>query len=305
MPYGATNQNPWESVRIVNWREFEVFTAELFDQLVPPAVVTHDLRLEDVHGVQHQIDVDIQIPDGDGRIKIMLDTKLQKRRVSKGDVQKLAKTRDQLGYDLAGVVANRLDGFSIYAKRQTAVDDIRVFDLSHWLIVKTEDGEFGVTGGGPFSDEFVAGTRVIRCVPVAEGPLFQHPYCADGCHAPDIRWVTEAGATVGETIRQWLDQGVIQGWREEKLEDAQARLGELAEGEAVTRNFEVSWDEPLAVRDPGASVFDGQHFWRGFFFASQLEALPASAKRTEWFLRRLDEGDWRFLAYVGAENDWG
>ena len=233
----------------------------------------------------------------------MLDTKLQKKRVSKGDVQKLARTRGQLGYDLGGIVANRLDGFSKHAKRQAAVDDVRLFDLSHWLIVTTQDGEVGITGGGPFSDEFVSGTRVIRYVPVAEGPLFHHPACAEGCRGPDLSWATGAGSTVGETIRHWLDQGQIQGWREEAREDAFRRLSELQEGQHMTRYFETAWDEPLPVRDPGALTSDSGHFWHGYLFATQLEVLPASAKHTEWFLRRLDEGDWRFLAFVGGQQD--
>lgn len=61
---------------VQSWRDFEVFTCGLFDGLMPSAIIAHDLRVKDEHGISHQIDVDIRIPHENKLITIMLDTKL-------------------------------------------------------------------------------------------------------------------------------------------------------------------------------------------------------------------------------------
>ncbi|MGF1618069.1 MAG: restriction endonuclease [Acidimicrobiia bacterium] len=287
-------------MEVNNWRDFEILAAGVFEGLVPTAIVEHDRRIKDEHGVSHQIDVHVEIPIPGDIIRILLDTKLWKKKVGKGDIQKLAKTRDQLGYHLAGVVANRLEGFSQYAKAQAALDDIRLFDLSHWLIADHGGWQIGVTGGGPFSDEFVAATRVVSLVPLAEGPIFHHPDCEPDCSEPNFDWVTEPGATVAQTIRLWLDEGVMEVWRSEAINDAFERAGELSEGHRSRRNYEIIWDRPISIRAPKSASWDTKHGWRGYIIVTEIELLPASGKHTEWFLRRLDEGEWRFLAALGS-----
>ena len=89
-------------MEIRNWRDFEILAARLFDDLVPTAIVEHDRRITDEYGVSHQIDVNVEILLPSEVIKIMLDTKLQRKKVGNGDIQILARTRDQLGYHLAG-----------------------------------------------------------------------------------------------------------------------------------------------------------------------------------------------------------
>lgn len=292
-------------MNVSNWRDFEILAAGVFNDLVPTAIVEHDRRIQDEHGVSHQIDIHIEILRPGDIITILLDTKLWKGKVGKGDIQKLAKTRDQLGYHLAGVVANRLQGFSKYAKAQAALDDIRLFDLSHWLIANHRGSQFGVTGGGPFTDKFVAGTRVVTVVPLTEGPVFHHPNCGRDCREPNFDWVTESGATVAQTIRLWLDEGVIERWRSEAHHDALERANGLDEGHRRRRNFEISWDQPISIRAPDSAPCDPDHGWRGYIVVTEIETLPASAKHTEWFLRRLDEGEWRLLAVLGSENESG
>ena len=71
-------------MEVRNWRDFEIFTAGFFGDIVPAAIITHDSRVKDEHGIRHQIDVDIEIPHTGQPVKIMLDTKLRLRNGTKG-----------------------------------------------------------------------------------------------------------------------------------------------------------------------------------------------------------------------------
>lgn len=286
---------------VSNWKDFEVLAADTFDSLLPPAVITHNLIIKDKHGIPHQIDVDIRVPPLANPLRIMLDTKLWKKKVGKGEIQKLAKTRDQLGYDLAGVVANRLAGFSKPARHQAKLDDVRIFDLSHWLVTDTEHGQFGVTGGGPFSEEFIAGTRVVEFLPAVEGPLFHHPECAPGCALPNTDWITEAGATVGDTIRHWVEDGTLAVLRDGAINEVLTQAGQLDQGTTKTFTEIRHWDQPTRIRDPGEADIDDHHVWFGYTFRIDLRVLPDSVKHGEWFLRRLDDGEWRLLALMSEK----
>ena len=152
------------------------------------------------------------------------------------------------------------------------------------------------------SDEFATGTRVLSVLPVAEGPVFHHPNCEPGCREPSFDWVTERGATVAETIRHWLDEGVIEGWRSEAFQDAVERAEGLRQGDRTTRNYEIAWDESRPLRSADSEAYDLDHLWRSYIIVSEVEVLPASAKHTKWFLRRLDEGEWRFLAALARRT---
>jgi hypothetical protein len=277
-------------VEVTTWREFEQFVTALAADARPEAVVRHNVITTDANGVQHQIDVDIEWQWQGRVVRMMLDCKLLKSKVQKGDVQKLAKTRDALGYDLGGVVAARVDGFTVYAKRQAEVDDIALFDLSHWLVVKVTGGEFGVTGSRPMTEDFVAGTRAWEGGVVSEAPAID----VDGRQIPSWDWLLPDGAMLRDLLERWQQEGHVAHWRDEAIGATLADAEQLPRGEWCQRKHRWPYDPPVLVHHP-SGVDQGTALLLGWEAVVRVRWLAADAITTEWFLRTLQQGTWEML----------
>ena len=109
------------------WKEYERFVAGLYSG-ADRVRVQHDITIRDADGSDRQIDGLVTVDVGPHQFRVLIECKSAKRRVERGDVDKLLMTRSKLNADKAVLFSSA--GFQSGAINTAKANGIRLFHTS-------------------------------------------------------------------------------------------------------------------------------------------------------------------------------